>query len=86
MTAQPALDPGPAPRPSQWHTRGSLGTTFVAALYIVLVVASPLLVRFAPMPAQAVIAQAQVVDPVADPRCATAPEFAVPCEARAGGK
>lgn len=86
MTAQPALDSRPASRPSHWHRHGSLGTTLVAALYVVLVVASPLLVRFAPMPEQAVVAQARVVDPAADPRCATAPEFAIPCAGRAHGK
>lgn len=86
MTTEPTLASRPASRPLRWHMRGSLGTTLVAALYVVLVAVSPLLVRFAPMPEEAVIARMKVVDPVAGPRCATAPEFGRVCESPARGR
>ena len=86
MTAQPALDRIPAPRPFHWHMRGTLGTTFVAALYVMLLVASPLLVRFAPMPDNAIVASVQAAAPVTDSRCASAPESAVACDAPAPGE
>ena len=85
MTAQPALDPTPALRPVHWQTRGSLGTTFVAALYVLLLVASPLLVRFTSVPDPSLATAIQVTDPVAGPRCATAPEFGRACVSPAKG-
>ena len=86
MTAQPALDPVPELRPMRWHVRDSLGTKLVAAIYLALLVASPLLVRFAPVPDHTVVVATQVTDPVAGPRCATAPEFGRACEAPARGR
>lgn len=86
MTAQPTLSPVPALRPMHWHVRGSLGTTLVAALYVLLLVASPLLVRFAPLPDHALVTATQVADPVASPRCATAPEFGYTCVSPARGR
>lgn len=86
MTAQPALHPVTELRPLHWHMRGTVGTTLVAALYLALLVASPLLVRYAVVPDQALIASTQVADPVVSPRCATAPEFGRACDAPAQGK
>lgn len=86
MTAQPALDPAPELRPMHWHMRGSLGTRLVAAIYLLVLLASPLLVRFAPMPDLALATATQVTDPVAGPRCATAPEFGHACESPARGQ
>jgi len=59
----------------------SVGTTLVAALYVLLVVASPLLVRFAPVPGAMVAAATMEAGPVAETRCATAPEFGWSCGA-----
>ncbi|MFO1399400.1 MAG: hypothetical protein U1F48_20305 [Burkholderiales bacterium] len=86
MTAQPALDRIPAPRPFHWHMRGTLGTTFVAALYVMLLVASPLLVRFAPMPDNAIVASVQAAAPAADSRCGSTPESGRACDVHAPGE
>ncbi len=87
MIAQPALEPVTDLRPLQWRMRGGVGTTLVAAIYLAFLVASPLLIRYAVVPDHAIIASAQVVaDPVAGPRCATAPESGRGCEAPARGK
>jgi hypothetical protein len=69
--------------------RRSIGATLVAGLYVLLLLSSPFIVRFAPDPDQAVVVAASDVGmPIDPPRCAAAPEFGQPCDlaARVGGK
>jgi hypothetical protein len=57
--------------------RRTVGQALVAVLYVLLVVASPWLVRFAPAPDRMVAVATR--DSLTMPRCATAPESGVAC-------
>jgi hypothetical protein len=58
----------------------SIGTKIVACLYVLLLVCSPFLVRYAPDPDRSILAAAHATADIDAPRCATAPEFARSCE------
>lgn len=78
MTARDAEIRFPAEHPP--HPRPAFGATFVACLYVLLVLGAPLIVRYgsdhdAPIAAAAAASRAIHV-----PRCATAPEYGRSCE------
>jgi hypothetical protein len=66
------LPPAPA-------TRIARSATIVAAIYLALVVGSPLIVRYAPSADDH--AMAALATRMEQPRCVTAPEFGYPCGA-----
>ena len=75
----PAFD-RPAPRdPSP---RRTLGAMAVAVVYVALLLAAPLLLRYGPRPEVTSAVARVAVQPVATPRCAGAPEFGRPCAPR----
>ncbi len=56
--------------------RRALGATMVAALYVLLVLGAPLIIRYGPEQMVPSVVEASVP---AAPRCATAPEFGQTC-------
>lgn len=86
MTAQPTFDQAPDRQPGRCRPPRSIGAAVVAVLYVVMLVAAPWIVRFAPAPDRSVITVSQVAAAIAGPRCATAPESGRGCESPARGR
>jgi len=66
------------PRPRLPGPRRALGATVVAALYVLLVLGAPLIIRYGPGPEVPVVAAATPVAATVA-RCASAPEFGQAC-------
>jgi len=58
----------------------TIGATLVAALYVAMVVCSPLIVRFAPDPDRSLAVATQAGASIDLPRCVAAPEFGRSCD------
>ena len=59
--------------------RRTLGAMAVAVLYVALLLAAPVLVRYGPRPEVTSAVARVAVQEAAAPRCASAPEFGRPC-------
>jgi hypothetical protein len=79
-TLTAADSPLPLHCPFPHSPRRTIGATLVAALYVALLVCSPLIVRFAPDPDRSLAVATQATDPIDLPRCVAAPEFGRGCD------
>jgi hypothetical protein len=78
MTARDAETRFPAVRPPQ--SRRAFGVTLVVCLYVLMVVGSPLIVRYGSDHDAPIVAAAAASRTVHAPRCATAPEYGRSCD------
>ncbi len=76
--AVPQESPPPAPRRSP----RVYAATVVAAVYVLLAVSAPLIVRYGPDPDPAAATALVPVAASVAPRCASAPEFGLACGSR----
>jgi len=73
------MPPFHAPAARHASPRRTLGAMAVAVLYVALLLAAPVLLRYGPRPEVTSAVARVAVQPVETPRCATAPEFGRPC-------